>query len=85
MSTTRRKKAAPRSSGTTFEVLVGTFGTAPVRVRVRGGATVGEVLKGAEVETSSSTRVWLNGGRATKSSRVKKGDIVTVVSPKQAG
>lgn len=79
------KKAALAGSRSSSRVTVGQFGADPVTVTVSGSATVGDVLSKAGFDVSSSEKIWLNGKRATKSTRVRTGDIVSVISPKEAG
>ena len=68
-----------------FNVLVGLLGSEPVKVRVKTGATVGEVLTAADVKLAKSSKLWVNGEPGKASSRIKKGDIISVVSPKAGG
>ena len=70
-----------------LKILVGRFGSAPAYVNVPNGAaftTVAKVLQGADIKLGKSERVWVNGEKATRSKRVDRGDIVCVVSPKEA-
>ncbi len=65
--------------------MVGRFGSDPVEVVVTGAATVASILEKAGIELSDEEKVWVNGSRATRTTKVKTGDIVAVVSPKEAG
>lgn len=67
------------------KVMVGRFGSDPVEVVVTGAATVEKILKSADIELSDEEKIWVNGKRATRSTKVKTGDIVAIVSPKEAG
>lgn len=84
-----RKVAARKpsvASGKTTSVRVGRFGSDPVTVVVKGSkATVGDVLERAGIALGRSERVWLNGTKASAADAVRTGDIVSVVSPKEAG
>lgn len=80
----RTAKNAPAGAGA--KVLVGRFGENPVRVTAKRGATVGAVLEQAGFAgLASNERVWLNNKRTTKGAKVRNGDILAIVTPKQAG
>jgi len=68
-----------------IKVTVGRFGSEPVSITVTEPATISSVLSKAGINTSSTEKVWLNGEIATSNSNVKQGDIVSIVSSKQAG
>ena len=78
---TRRGARAAQST----RVLVGRFGEEPRTITIRGVATVGAVLDAAEIEVESAEHIWLNGARATNAMRVKTGDILSVVLPREGG
>lgn len=67
------------------KVLVGRFGSSPEEVSVKKGSTVAEVLDEAGIEMGEKEKVWLNGERAESDDVVEKGDIVSILSPKEAG
>lgn len=67
------------------KVMVGRFGSDPVAIEVTGPATVAKVLAQAGIELSDEEKLWVNGKVATRGSKVKNGDIVAIVSPKEAG
>jgi len=69
-----------------LKILVGRFGSSPTHVDVSNGATstVAKVLEAAEITLKSTEKVWVNGERALRGTVVKQGDIVCVVSPKEA-
>ena len=69
-----------------LKVLVGRFGSNPEYVSIENGetTTVSKVLESADIKLASSEKVWVNGEKALRSTTVKKGDIVCVVSPKEA-
>ena len=79
MSTNRR------TTSTRIPVAVGRFGSDPEQVTVKANGTVADVLKRAEIVLEEHEHVWLNGGRATLTDKVRKQDIVSIVSPKEAG
>lgn len=83
----RAKKPAKRSAASTSgtKVMVGRFGSEPVSITVGSGATVGGVLEAANISVSTNEKVWLNGTRVTLSDKVQTGDIISIVTPKQAG
>lgn len=81
MATRKTKKRAVKAT----KVMVGRFGQEPQTVTVRGAATVKAVLVQAGIGLNTRERVWVNGGRATPNTKVKGGDIVSVVTPKEAG
>lgn len=66
-------------------VMFSRLGQDPVAITVAGSSTVGLVLRKAEIVVSGSEHVWVNGTRAGISKRVKPGDIISIVSPRQAG
>jgi len=69
----------------TFDVLIGRLGSAPQRVKVKSGSTVKEVFEKANISLQKVESIWLNGARATKNAKVKKGDILSIVAPREAG
>lgn len=79
------RRPAARASGGSLEIAVGRFGSEPVTVTVTKGSTVGAVLKKADIVLGSSERVWLNGSASALTDKVKRGDIVSIVSPREAG
>ena len=85
--TTKRavKKTAKTTAVRNVSVAVGRFGEEPTSLVVRSNSTVGAVLKKAGVEPTSSERIWKNGGEAKLTDKVRNGDIVSIVAPKQAG
>lgn len=68
-----------------FNVRVGRFGTDPISVRVSANSTVKIVLQKAEMDLTEVEKIFLNGETAPLSRKVKRGDIVSIVSPKEAG
>ena len=82
-----RKKAASKKAAKahSVKVMVGRFGSTPSAVSIANNSTVIQVLQKAGIEVGGSERVWLNGERATRTEKVRAGDIISIVSPKQAG
>jgi len=77
----------PRTSNqNSLKVLVGRFGSNPDYVSISNGAstTVAKVLEAANIKLGSNEKVWVNGEKALRNTAVKRGDIVCVVSPKEA-
>lgn len=77
---TVKKATKPRSV-----VMVARLGNDPIAITVSGTSTVGLVLRKAEVILGGSEHVWVNGRTAGISKKVSSGDIITIVSPRQAG
>ena len=80
-----KKAAAKRTTAKSSTIKVGRFGSAPESINVKGKATVAVVLVKADIQLESNEKIWVNGTRASKSTVVKTGDIVSVISPKEAG
>ena len=80
--TPRNARSGTRGSTT---VLIGRFGEEPVSVTIRGLATVGAALDAAGIKVDTAEHIWLNGARAELASRVRNGDIVSVVMPREGG
>lgn len=82
---TTRRTSSGASSRRATTVRVGRFGSDPVSVSVAGRATVEAILAKAEMTLGPSEQVWLNGIRATAGSVARTGDIISIVTPKEAG
>lgn len=81
-----KKRPAKRSStGGSISVLIGRFGYTPDTVKVPKGATVAAALAAAGVDVEGSQRVSLNGDLVAPSKRVSGGDLISIVTPKEAG
>lgn len=84
--TSRRATPACRSATGRLVVYVGRLGSAPQEIRLSGRSTTVEaVLRAANINVEGRMRLSVNGIVASKTSRVKNGDLVGVVTPKQAG
>lgn len=68
-----------------LKVFVSRFGHDPVTVSVENGATVEEVLDEASVELTGREEVFILGERADMDDEVDDKDVLSVVTPKQAG
>lgn len=66
-------------------VAVSRFGHDPIPVCLPKGATVEEVLDMAEVELDGREEVFVAGTRADYEDVVEDKDVLSVVTPKQAG
>lgn len=78
-------KTVKRNTVSNSAVHVGRFGSDPVGILVDGSTTVGRVLRLANIDLGSNENAWLNGARASLTTKVKGGDIISIVSPKKAG
>ena len=74
-----------RRTAATIRVMVGRFGSEPETFIVRRGSTVGDVLAKAEIAVSGIDRIWLNGEQVNLRAKVAAGDLISVISPKEAG
>lgn len=79
----RRKAASTQRSD--IMVMFGRFGSAPQTLRIRANGTVEDVISAAGVSVTGTDRIWLNGDRANLTDKVQDGDLVSIVSPKEAG
>lgn len=77
-----RRAAPARSAGGTVDV--GRLGAETVQVRVSRGSTVGRVLREAGFDLNGE-RIMVNGAIARESTVVHSGDLVLILTPKQAG
>ncbi|MFA5395908.1 MAG: hypothetical protein WC346_07875 [Methanogenium sp.] len=68
-----------------IKIIIGRFGREPEEVEVPMGSTVEEALKDASVSLGSSEKVWVNSEKASMKDIVEDGDIINIVSPKEAG
>lgn len=66
-------------------VVVSRFGHDPVPVCVDDGATVGEVLEKAGIALTGREEVFVAGVKAPMDAEVDDKDVLSVVTPKQAG
>lgn len=68
-----------------ISVSVSRFGQSTVQVTVPVDSTVGEVLTASGVSTGRSEQLFVAGVPATMNDIMENGDILSVVTPKQAG
>lgn len=73
------------NTGGVINVQISRFGQNTVSVDVAENSTVGEVLNAAGVSLSGSEKVFCAGVEATLTDLVDSGDVLSVISPKQAG
>lgn len=66
-------------------VVVSRFGHDPIPVCVDEGATVSDVLTKAGISLSGREEVFVAGVKAAMVDEVEDKDVLSVVSPKQAG
>jgi len=66
-------------------VTVARFGAAPQNVHVAEGSTVAQVMAEAGIVTEGREELFVEGERAETNDVLENGDILSVVTPKQAG
>lgn len=66
-------------------VYISRFGSDEIEVEVVEGTTVAQVIRSAGLELSGREQVFVSGVQATMQSIVEEGDILNIVTPKQAG
>lgn len=74
-----------RAAENVMDITIGRFGTEPQVVSVPKDSTVREALSEVGISLGDSDKVWVNGTRANLRDILEGGDIVNVVTPKQAG
>lgn len=77
--TTRNAKVAD------MIVTVAKFGQNPLAVTVPTGSTVADVLKAAGITVRGRETMFVEGDDATKADIMENGDILSIVTPKEAG
>lgn len=78
-------KKAENASGDLIAVAVTRLGNDPVPVQLAKGSTVKDALAKAGVATTSSTEYFVSGQRAEANDILEDGDVLALVTPKQAG
>lgn len=73
------------ADGSSIKVTIGRFGSDPQEVIIEKDSTIRAALDEVGIEISDSDKVWVNGVRAGLRDILDEGDIVNVVTPKQAG
>jgi len=71
-------------SGEVIAVSVVSFGNDPIALALPVGATVGEALTRAGV-VRGTNEVFCSGESAVDADTLEAGDVLSIVSPKQAG
>lgn len=66
-------------------VTIARFGQNPQNVTVPKGSTLGAALKAAGVSVKGRETMLVEGEEATREDIVENGDIVSIVTPKEAG
>jgi len=79
-----KKVRAGATSGETIAVAVVSFGNDPQPLTLPTGATVAEALTAAGV-TAGASEMFVSGERAEANDVLEVGDVLSLVSPKQAG
>ena len=74
-----------RHSENTIKVTIGRFGSEPSDVEIEKDSTVRDALEEIGIDVSGDDKVWVNGTRANMRDILDEGDIINVVTPKQAG
>ncbi len=80
-----KSKKVKKGGADTIAIVISRFGSDPVPVSVPVGSTVEEVLDEAGVEISGREEVFVAGVKADMDSEVEDKDILSIVTPKQAG
>ena len=79
-----RKNTASVPVSNVIAVSVVSFGNDPVAVAVPVGSTVAQVLAQANI-TRGSQEIFVSGETANDADIVENGDVLSIVTPKQAG
>jgi putative ubiquitin-RnfH superfamily antitoxin RatB of RatAB toxin-antitoxin module len=66
-------------------IAVSRFGHDPIPVTVAEGATVQDVLTKAKIDLSGTEKVFVAGAEVDLQDEVEDKDVISVVTPKQAG
>lgn len=80
-----KKVTAAETEGETIAVAVSRMGSEVVPVTLPKDATVRDALEKAGVSTGSSTEYFVSGVRANMDDVLEDGDVLALVTPKQAG
>lgn len=78
-------RTANNSTAGTIVITVSRFGHNPVSVSVPVDSTVQQALASAGVSVQSHEQLFVSGVQATAGDILDAGDILSVVTPKQAG
>lgn len=76
---------ANKAEGDVIAVAVSRLGSDPVPVKLAKGGTVAAALKLAGIATTGKTEYFVDGVRADLEDILDDGDVLSIVTPKQAG
>ena len=68
-----------------LKVYISRFGHDEIMLNVVEGTSVREVFAQAGIEPNGREEAYVDGVRATMNSIVEDGDVISIVTPKQAG
>ncbi len=74
-----------KANGNDITVKIGRFGSEAQSVNLPKDSTIQAALSEAGIRLGEEEKVWVNGERATSRDILEDGDVVNVVSPKEAG
>jgi len=74
-----------RKSDSLMKVTIGRFGSEPKEVELEKDATVRQALEELGLDVGETTNVYVNGVKASMRDILEEGDLVNLVTPKQAG
>lgn len=80
-----QKANQPAASGDGMVITIARFGQNPQNVTVPNGATVGTVLATASIALEGREQLFVEGVEAEQNDVLENGDILSIVTPKQAG
>lgn len=75
---------AARSEGE-ISVAVSRFGQDTVMLKLAKGTKVGDALEKEGIELESNEKIFVAGEEATRNDILEDGDVLSIVTPKQAG
>lgn len=76
---------ANANTGDNIAVAVTRLGSDPIPVTLPKRATVSDALKAAKIGTTGREELFVDGQRANLNDILEDGDVLAVVTPKQAG
>jgi hypothetical protein len=76
---------ANKGTGEFIAVAVTRLGSEPVPVKLAKGSTVNDALAAAGITTTARGEYFVDGQRAEGADILEDGDVLTLVTPKQAG
>ena len=81
----RATESSRGGRGDDIEVTIGYFGSSPEKVQLRTDSTVREAIDSVRFNLEGNETVWVNGERADLRDMLDDGDVVNIVTPKDAG